>query len=79
MTRRDATAEIEKKLVVAFDICSSTTIIEDLHKTEHTIKWRDFLIWIKEYLRIQSTELDFVVYKFTGDGWILLFDCRFSG
>lgn len=79
MTKRNTTAEIKKKLVVAFDICSSTTIIEDLHKTENTIKWRDFLIWIKEYLRIKSTKYNFVVYKFTGDGWILLFDYNCKG
>lgn len=70
---------IEQKIVVAFDICSSTAIIEDLHRTENTKKWRDFLIWIKKYLRIKSKELNFYIYKFTGDGWILLFDFDYSG
>jgi len=65
---------IEQKIVVAFDICSSTAIIEDLHKTENTKKWRDFLIWIKDYLRTMERRMDFSIYKFTGDGWILLFD-----
>jgi hypothetical protein len=66
--------KIEQKIVVTFDICSSTAIIEDLHRTENTAKWRDFLIWMKRYLRIKSEEMNFYVYKFTGDGWILLFD-----
>lgn len=78
MTMEEDLPEIERKIVVTFDICSSTSIIEDLHKTENTKKWRDFLIWIKNYLKKKSEEHDFIVYKFTGDGWILLFDfdCR---
>jgi len=74
MTREQNHPEIEKKIVVAFDICSSTSIIEDLHKTENIIKWRDFLIWIEDYLHAKSKEYDFNIYKFTGDGWILLFN-----
>ena len=70
---------IEQKIVVTFDICSSTAIIEDLHKTENTKKWRDFLIWIKDYLRIKARQMDFSIYKFTGDGWILLFDIDSPG
>lgn len=67
-------AQIVQKLVVAFDICSSTSIIEDLHKTENTTKWKDFLIWMKKYLNAYAKNLGFSVYKFSGDGWILLFD-----
>ena len=74
MTREQDSPQIERKLVVTFDICSSTSIIEDLHKTENTIKWRDFLIWMKRYLEQKSEEYGFYIYKFTGDGWILLFD-----
>lgn len=74
MTMEEDLPEIERKIVVTFDICSSTSIIEDLHKTENTKKWRDFLIWMKIYLKKKSEEYDFIIYKFTGDGWILLFD-----
>ena len=74
MTIEKDNPRIEKKIVVTFDICSSTSILEDLHKTENTIKWRDFLIWMKTYLISKSEENYFYVYKFTGDGWILLFD-----
>ncbi len=79
MAREEDLPEIERKIVVTFDICSSTLIIEDLHKTENTIKWRNFLIWMKKYLRTKSNEYDFIIYKFTGDGWILLFDFDSSG
>ena len=79
MTREQDQPKIQKKIVVAFDICSSTSIIEDLHKTENTIRWRDFLIWIKNYLQRKSKEYDFDIYKFTGDGWILLFNPNSSG
>lgn len=79
MTREKDIPRIEKKIVVTFDICSSTSIIEDLHKTENTIKWRDFLIWMKKYLNIKSEEIKFIIYKFTGDGWILLFDLDHPG
>jgi class 3 adenylate cyclase len=79
MTIETDNPNIERKIVVTFDICSSTAILEDLHKTESTIKWRNFLIWMKKYLIIKSKEKDFFVYKFTGDGWILLFDYDYSG
>jgi hypothetical protein len=71
--------EIYRKIVVTFDICSSTLVIEDLHKTENTIKWRNFLIWMEKYLRTKANEYGFMVYKFTGDGWILMFDFDTSG
>ena len=74
MTREQDQPKIEKKIVMTFDICSSTLIIEDLHNTENTVKWRDFLIWMKRYLEKKSEEYDFYIYKFTGDGWILLFN-----
>lgn len=79
MTIEKDVPKIEQKIVVTIDICSSTSIIEDLHRTENTIKWRDFLIWMKRYLRITSKEIGFYIYKFTGDGWILLFDYDYPG
>lgn len=79
MTREQDRPKIVKKIVLAFDICSSTSIIEDLHKTENIVKWRDFLIWIKNYLQKKSEQFDFDIYKFTGDGWILLFNPDTSG
>ncbi len=79
MTREQDQQKVERKIVLSFDICSSTSIIEDLHKTENTVKWRDFLIWMRNYLEKKSEEFDFYIYKFTGDGWILLFDYESPG
>jgi hypothetical protein len=79
MSRETEPLKIEKKIVITFDICSSTSILEDLHKTENIDKWRDFLIWMKNYLKLSSDRLNFNMYKFTGDGWILLFDYNYSG
>jgi hypothetical protein len=79
MTLINEIPKIEQKIVVTFDICSSTTIIEDLHKTENITKWRDFLIWMKNYLVLKAKVSNYLIYKFTGDGWILLFDFNFPG
>lgn len=64
------------KVVVFFDICSSTTILEDLLRTENQRRWRNLLIGLKKFLVQESEELGFVIYKFLGDGWILLFDAE---
>lgn len=79
MTNILSKIEIHKKIIITFDICSSTTIIEDLHKTENIDKWRNFLIRIKKYLKLRQEDIKFTTYKFTGDGWILLFDYETPG
>ena len=63
-----------KHTVVTFDICSSSDILEDLIRTENTKDWRDLLIKVKKFLIRKQSKLNFDLYKFTGDGWILLFD-----
>jgi class 3 adenylate cyclase len=62
------------KLVVVFDICSSTVILEDLLRTNSERYWRDLLLLVKEHLRQKQARCGFELYKFLGDGWILLFD-----
>ena len=79
MTRRKESLFLEKHIVLTFDICSSTDILEDLHRTENIKEWRNFIIWIKQYLTKKSKTEDFMLYKFTGDGWILLFDFDYPG
>lgn len=64
------------KVVVFFDICSSTTILEDLLRTENQRRWRNLLIGLKKFLVQESEELGFIIYKFLGDGWVLLFDAE---
>ena len=74
VTRKSEQIKVVKKIIVFFDICSSTLILEELHRTENEKLWRDILIDIKKYLRIKRSSVGFELYKFLGDGWILLFD-----
>ena len=74
MTERNDELEIKNKIVVSIDVCSSSDILEDLLKTNRIKAWRDLLIWLKEYLEEKSRGLGFELYKFTGDGWLLLFN-----
>jgi len=57
-----------QKIVLFFDICSSTSILEDLLRTENSNLWRNLLIKLKEYLHAQQKSVGFL-----GDGWVLLF------
>jgi class 3 adenylate cyclase len=72
MTRETEKLSLERRLVVVFDICSSTTILEDLKRTDHLAEWRDLLIKLKDYMLGQPADLNVELYKFIGDGWILL-------
>lgn len=74
MTDPTATPQIVRKLVVIFDICSSTSILEDLIRTENQICWQKLLGQLKRFLWSQRAQFPFHMYKFLGDGWILLFD-----
>jgi len=64
---------IHELIVVAFDMCSSSNIVEDLTLTGNIHRYRDFLTTLKRWLRDQAKQNRFIIYKFTGDGWILLF------
>ena len=63
----------ERHLVVVFDICSSTTILEDLKRTDNLAAWRDLLLEMKANLQQEGPQLAMCLYKFIGDGWVLLF------
>lgn len=71
MTRENETLTVSRKLVVVFDISSSTTILEDLMRCERLDVWRNVLIALKKEL--MGSPLPLEIYKFMGDGWILLF------
>ena len=79
VTSKSEETVVVKRIVVFFDICSSTSILEDLVRTENQKLWRDLLIDLKDYLRRKRSSLRFELYKFLGDGWILLFDARSDG
>jgi len=60
-------------IVVAFDICVSSDIIEELILKGDVDRFCGFLIKLKKYLVTAQKGVTFDPYKFTGDGWILLF------
>jgi class 3 adenylate cyclase len=71
LTRESDKPEIVRRLVVVFDISSSTSILEELKQCDRLAVWRNLLIELKEFLDAHGVELE--LYKFMGDGWILLF------
>jgi len=80
MTRPSDDAVTEDKIVVFFDVCSSTTILEDLLTTGNLRAWRNLLIATKNFLRESSaTEGGMDIYNFIGDGWVLLFPSNTPG
>jgi len=72
MTAPLAKPKLVAKTVVIFDICSSTAILEDLVKTESHVAWQAVLGELKRFLWSRNCANQ--MYKFLGDGWILLFD-----
>jgi hypothetical protein len=62
-----------KKSILAFDICSSTLFVEDLKKRDLTDTYIQLIKDITYLLDENSSIYEFVVYKFLGDGFILIF------
>jgi hypothetical protein len=60
-------------IVVAFDICSSSDIIEELTLKGQLERFHQLLTSLRHHLMKSQDILLFDAYKFTGDGWILLF------
>ena len=79
MTRVSEDVRTEEKVIVFFDICSSTRMLEDLLITENLNAWRNLLIAIKRFLRDAMTNSNGDIYKFIGDGWVLLFPADIPG
>lgn len=66
-------------IVVAFDMCSSSDVIEELILKDDIERFQKFLGKMKEYLAGRQRGTAFDPYKFTGDGWILLFPTDSDG
>lgn len=66
-------------IVVAFDMCSSSDIIEELTLSSNLQRLNEFLTALKQYLASAQKNVKFDPYKFTGDGWILLFPAETDG
>ena len=79
MSRVTDELESVRKIVLVSDICSSTGLLEDLVQTENQERWRNLLIRMKKFLMDEKKNIPFEIYKFTGDGWILLFDYETLG
>ncbi len=74
MTKPLDPKSIVTKIVVFFDLCSSTSILEDLLASENEDAWCALLLELKEFIRVRKVSDEFEMYKFLGDGWILLFE-----
>lgn len=66
-------------IVVVFDMCSSSNIIEELSQSGEIRRFKQFLKKLKRYLAKEQEIVLFDPYKFTGDGWILLFPPNTNG
>jgi hypothetical protein len=73
MTSPADEVSVETHLIVVFDMRSSSNMIEDLTLTGNIRRLRDLVILLKKWLRSRSETIGFTLYKFTGDGWMLLF------
>ena len=79
MTVESDNLDIQEKYAVFFDICSSSMVLEHLMLTNHLKAMRNLLICTKRFLNEESRTLGFEVYKFVGDGWVLLFPTQIQG
>ena len=66
-------------LVVAFDMCSSTSLIEELTLCGDLAPYDELVGGIKRHLAEAQKVVPFDPYKFNGDGWILLFPLESDG
>ena len=69
-------AQDQEAIVVVFDIRSSSILVSDLTLRDKLDHYVSLVGKIKEYLaklQMQHNPPRFGFYKFTGDGWILLF------
>ena len=65
--------------VIVFDLCSSSILLEKLQEQNKLNIWRKFWKDIFKYLnKISSGGAKCIVYKFVGDGFILLYKPRYK-
>ena len=79
MTEKNDEILVMDKMVITTDICSSSHIVENLLKRSKIDVWRNILIEIKEYIFKEASKHEAEIYKFTGDGWIILFSPPYLG
>lgn len=69
----DASSVTHDLVTVAFDMCSSSKIIEDLSRTQGLVQYDRLMKNLHLWLWSNAKAFNFILYKFTGDGWIVLF------
>src|SRR5688572_8224881 len=72
-------ADGAEAIVVVFDMCSSTRVIEALSLRGRLDIFKDFLSEFKHRLAGVQRKAPFLIYKFVGDGWILLYPADTDG
>src|SRR5215813_13661723 len=81
MTQTTDDLTVERWTVVIVDICSSTELMRDLIDSDSEDRWRNLLIGLKNFLTTEEERFPknetLKIYKFLGDGWILLFPIDF--
>lgn len=63
-----------KKYVIAFDICSSTVMLEDLAVNNRVEAMSGLIDGLYAFLNGKVNQYPLDVYKFTGDGFLLMMD-----
>ena len=63
----------ETKVILCFDFCSSSKILEDLSLTGSIDVFRSLLGVLRERLVALRPKFRYRMYKVVGDGWLLLF------
>jgi hypothetical protein len=66
-------------LVVAFDMCSSTSLVEELTLCGDLAPYDELIGAVKRHLAEAQKVVLFDPYRFNGDGWILLFPIEADG
>ena len=67
------------KTILVVDIRSSSVIVEELIKIHKFVEWADFLESLQNYINDNADNFDYELYKFTGDGWIIIFEDDIRG
>jgi hypothetical protein len=66
-------------IVIVFDLCSSSTILEDLQEQGRLSIWKKFWEEVYAYLEKMSISSDkYMIYKFVGDGFVLLYKTQYE-
>lgn len=65
---------MKEKYVLIFDIASSTVILEDLNTNNEIEKYQLLIDKYYDFFNSYKSTVNFEVYKFMGDGFILLFE-----